>query len=514
MIMNNIITLKIRSVLAFYTLLLCNVLAFSCYEDKGNYDYREEMEIAPIINSTLEESYSATLLQNLIIKSSIENENEHMEYLWFIYPTTNANLPNDTIGYEKDLNYFVTAQSGSYRLVFKVTDTRNGTSAYQESSLNIASVFSTGYYVMKYENSRTDVDFVDGDAVLHPNLLKQLHGEDMPGKPIRQVYTLNRYCYTETDANDNVVSNTWQPAYIICTDEDLRIFHGDDLHLIKTWDNAFMETPAVKKPQGVWGSGSGGFMMMNDDQMHAIQGYIYSDGCFGYAFQTSNLKIAPMLAVGGSSYLAFDEEEGTFIGFNNANGNVITNIYAGVSLPNVVGYDLIWMGSQANTSTPAYTYSLVKNRVDGKWMLVEEYTTYMSMVGHYFTNQYQIPSDFGIYNGKIFACQGGAGNAVIYYSTGDNVVNYYNPMNQTEKKSIITLPIGEKIVQLKHVYFAGTPAISMFLILAQDGDNWKLYTHEFEGNTPDIISNPLSVYEGTGIPGHVMYRSPAIRTTY
>ena len=187
-----------------------------------------------------------------------------------------------------------------------------------------------------------------------------------------------------------------------------------------------MEMPVVKKPQGVWGSGSGGFMMMNNGAIHALQGYLYSDGCFGYAFQTPDLKIAPTLAVGGSSYLAFDENEGTFIGFQNANGTVITNIYNGVSLPNVIGYDLIWMGSQAYSSTPSFTYAIVKDRERGVWMLVEEYTTYMSMVGHYFSNQYTIPVDFGIYDGKVFACQGGNGAAVIYYSTGDNVIHYYN----------------------------------------------------------------------------------------
>ncbi len=489
-------------------------LVQGCVEDKGNYDYRPPGECAPAIISEWKESYEATLLQRFVLEPEVEEEGDHMEYLWTIFPTTNPNLPNDTIGHERKLDYLVTAQSGTYRLVFKATDSRTGTSAYRQASLTVASAFSTGYYVMKYENGRTDIDFVDKDGLLHANLLKQLLGEDMPGKPLRQIYTMNRYCYTETDAEGNTISHTWQPAYIVCTDEDLKIFHGDDLHLIKTWETAFIEAPAVKKPQGVWGSGSGGFMMMNNGAIHALQGYLYSDGCFGYAFRTPQYRIAPTLAVGGSSYLAFDEIQGTFIGFQSANGTVITNTYA-AGLPNIAGYDLVWMGPQPYSSTPAYTYSIIKNRTDGSWMLVEQYTTYMSMVGHYFVNQYAIPSDADIHNGKVFTTQGGNGGAVIYYSIGDNVVHYYNPANQTERKNVLTLPAGEEIVQLKHVYFPiQTSPVNLFLVLARDGGNWKVYAYEPEGSTPDLVQTPIASYSGTGIPGHLIYRDPNLRMTH
>ena len=484
----------------------------SCYEDKGNYDYLSPEECAPTIVSELEESYDVTSLQQFVLEPVVKEDGDYMEYLWYIFSATNANLPNDTIGHERKLDYFVTAQSGSYRLVFKATDTRNGTSAYQQTSLTVSSVFGSGYYILKYENGRTDVDFVDKNGILNANLLKQLHGEDMPGKPIRQIYTMNRYCYTETDAEGNTVSYTWQPAYVVCTDEDLRIFHGDDLHVIKTWETAFMETPAVKKPQGVSGSESGGIIIMKNGSLHALQGYLYSDGCFGYAFQTPEYDIEPTLAVGGSSYLAFDKNQGTFIGFQNANGTVITNTYA-AGLSNVTGYDLVWMGPQPYSSTPSYTYSIIKSRTDNSWMLVEEYTTYMSMVGHYFINQYAIPADFGIHEGTVFAAQGGNGSAVIYYSTGDNVVHYYNPMNQTERKNVVTLPVGEEIVQIKPVYYQAA-SINLFLVLARVGDNWKVYTYELEGSTPDIVQTPVSTYSGTGIPGHLMYRDPNFRMTH
>lgn len=501
-----------------YLFVVISCFLQGCYEDNGNYDYRSPDEYIPDITTELQESYEATSLQHFVLEPEVSNDGDYMEYLWYIFSATNANLPNDTIGHERKLDYFVTAQSGTYRLVFKATDTRYGTSAYRQATLVVASAFSKGYYVMKYENGRSDIDFVDKNGVLNANLLKQLHGEDMPGKPIRQIYISKRYCYTEADAEGNMVSHTWQPAYIVCTDEDMRIFHGDDLHLIKTWENAFMETPAVKKPQGVWGSGSGGFMMMNDGALYALQGYLYSDGCFGHAFLTPQYDMEPTLAVGGSAYLAFDKNQGTFIGFQNANGTVVTNVMSlpgVVAYPNVIGYDLVWMGPSPYSSTPNYTYLLVKNRTDGSWMLMEQMTAYMGYYGHYFTHQYIIPSDFGIHNGKVFVAQGGNGNAVIYYSTGNNVVNYYNPTNQTERNAVVTLPEGEEIVQLKHVYLPIPNApINLFCVLARVGENWKLYVYEPEGSTPDLKPTPIAQYSGTGEPGHLIYRDPIFAMTH
>ena len=151
----------------FMAIFILAIFLQGCYEDKGNYDYLVAEEVAPIIASELDEAYDATSLEQFVLDPVVEDDGDYMEYLWFIYPTTNANLPNDTIGHERKLDYLVTAQSGTYQLVFKVTDTRYGTSAYQQARLNVASTFSTGYYVMKYENDRTDVDFVDKEGALH-----------------------------------------------------------------------------------------------------------------------------------------------------------------------------------------------------------------------------------------------------------------------------------------------------------------------------------------------------------
>ena len=89
-----------------------------------------------------------------------------------------------------------------------------------------------------------------------------------------------------------------------------------------------------------------------------------------------------------------------------------------------------------------------------------------------------------LYDGKVFACQGGNGAAVIYYSTGDNVIHYYNPTNQTEKRAVVTLPVGEKVIQLKHAYFPGTTAIdplNKFIVL--DVPHISIYSLIIEPNT-------------------------------
>ena len=488
-------------------------LSAGCYKDKGNYDYRDAESIPPVILSELASSYDAVLLERLVIDPQIKEDSDDYEYLWYMFVTNISSTANDTIGRARKLDYLVTAQTGTYRLVFKVTDKRNGTSAYQESIVVVSSNFSKGYYILKYENGRTDVDFVDRAGTVNPGILKQITGEDMPGTPVKQVYSSARYCYGP-DA-----SQRWQPAYIVCTDQDLRIFHGSDLSLIKTWETAFREAPAVRKPQGLWATSGSGFMMMNDNSMHALASSTYSQGNFGAAFLTTGIKFSPYVAVAASGYQAFDENAGTFLGFTGSTGNIISHDYAASTYPNVTGYDLVWMGAQQayNSTYAAYSYALVKSRADGSHMLVETWAQYMQNFGFYFTNNFNVPADFGIIDGKVFACMGGTGNTVIYYSTGDNVVHYYNPNNQSEKRSILSIPAGEEIVQLKHVYFdypALGPPVDIFVVLAKVGNNWKVYAYEREGSTPDILESSVVTYSGTGVPYHIMHRDPLFRMTY
>ena len=111
------------------------VLCWSCYDDKGNYDYHE-------LNRTevtgIEPVYRCDLLSRLFIPTVIQSEDKGRtyDYVWMAYQTT-GDRKIDTLSQEKDLDWIVSADPGIYRLVFEYRDKQNGVANYIESELII-----------------------------------------------------------------------------------------------------------------------------------------------------------------------------------------------------------------------------------------------------------------------------------------------------------------------------------------------------------------------------------------
>ena len=400
-----------------------------------------------------------------------------------------------------------------------MTNKRYGTSAYQHALLSVSSIFGKGYYVNKHANGRTDVDFIDRNGVITPNLLKQINGDDLPGVPIRSTYVSNKYYYETTDTEGNTVKNLAQPAFMLCTDQDLRVYHGDNMQLLRAWDSLFLEQPAVKRPGGVWGSG-GGFMLLNDGYPHFVYAASYSIGTFGYRYPAPDYKLSPHVAVGSSGYLAFDENAGTFVGYYYGSKTPYTEGYPGY-LPNPVNQDLIWQGPRhMYDANSLNSYAITRDRDDGTVRLISAWPRYIQNGLFVFERDWIIPPTLGVCQGKLFTPHGGgavstivAGHDILYYSTGDNRVHYYNIISQTERRDAVVLPEDETIAYIHHAYDYYWLE-NHFIILANKGNGWKLYVHAMVGDTYDINPTPTATYTGEGVAVNLIYRYPDCKLTY
>ena len=137
--------------------MLLGISFAACVEDTGNYSYENPDVVAPIIKSGIDENYSVLVLENLVIDPTIEGDESQYDYVWYAFPgTVTSSAPNDTLGVSKKLDCTISMEPGTYQLVFKVTDKSNGTSAFYKSKLVVASFFSEGYYILKYENGYTE----------------------------------------------------------------------------------------------------------------------------------------------------------------------------------------------------------------------------------------------------------------------------------------------------------------------------------------------------------------------
>lgn len=523
-----------KQIIIYLYAILLGVSFVGCVEDTGNYDYEDPAVVAPTIKSGIEENYSVLVLEDLVIDPAIEGDESLYDYVWYAYPgTITSSTPSDTLSVTKKLDYTVSLEPGTYQLVFKVTDKTNGTSAFYKSKLVVASFFSEGYYVLKYENGYTDVDFVDRNGLVNANVLKAINGESLPGKPIRATYEYNQYSYYVYDAEGNRTRKNLQPAYMVCTDDDLGIYEGTSMKQLKRWNDAFLEVPAIKKPQGVWANTSG-FMLMNNNAVHFEYISGGGGGEFGYAYPNEGIKLNSIVAVGSSSCLCYDDNAGEFVGYYVQKHFAIKNAIESASPLTLkpvgevyfTNCDLIYMGVQPYSSTSnGGTYAIVKDRATGVaslWIInVSIMQNYYAMYDNGYRGR-TIPESFDVVNGKVFAIQGygvlstpPAYSGVIYYSKGDNVVHYYNPSNQTEKKNVVTIPADEEIVHLAHSSDPSTVTpVDEFSILSNKGGNWVLRVYHREGSTPDINPTVVKSYTGTGLAKNFIYRNSGTRITY
>lgn len=515
----------------FILAILLGINLVGCVKDLGNYDYQDPNDVAPTIISGIEPKYSALSLAQFDITPDVKGDTSKYEYVWYAFPgTIVSSTPYDTLGTSKKLSCVMPLSPGTYQLVFKVTNTENNTSAFHKTTLTVSSYFSQGYYILKYQDGVTDVDLIDRNGVLNTNIIKTLNGESIPGKPIRSAYEVNQYAYYVYDFEGNRTRKNLQPAYMICTDEDLRIYHGEDIKLLKKWQDAFLEVPTIKKPQGIWAT-SGGWMLLNNNAPRFFTLGGAGDGVFGYEFPTDGMKISDVVGVTSSSCMCFDENAGELVGFTSGNRSPIKSAVETAS-PMVLkpvgevyftNCDLICMGTQKYASTSAGDgYAIFKNRTTGeaKFWQLNYGGVQQGYIYDYGARGIVIPSDFDVINGKVFAIQGYGIlatpprlSAVIYYTKGNNIVQYYNPSNNTEKKNMITIPSDEEIVYLEHSSDSQTK-VDIFNILSNKGGNWVLRTYNRIGSTPDIDPTVINTYTGTGLAKNFIYRYDGIKITY
>ncbi len=518
--------MTMKQKLKYILSVILTIYLSGCIKDTGNYEYLTPEQVTPILVSGIEESYSAISMEKLVIDPILKGDESLYEYVWYAYPALVVGTVVDTLATTKRLDFPVTLISGTYSLIFKATDKINKTSVYKKTTLTVSSIFGIGYYINKYENGRTDIDFVDRFGTVNQNIIKQINGDDLPGKPIRSTFVVNRYSYNVTNADGTNTRITFKPAVFVCSDQDMRIYHGESMQLLKTWDQAFLEKPAVKKPQGVWGH-TNGFMLMNNNSVSFINNNGSNAGEFGYPYPVNDMKLNPNATIMSSSVMVYDDNAGELAGYHAQTYTPVKNAVIKAS-PLTLGpvgeayftnCDLIYMGTQNYYATAAgRSYVIVKDRSSSQvylWQIGVSNIQY-GYIYDYAAGGIAIPSSFGITTGKVFALKGGSNaalNTVIYYSNGDNKVHYYNPSNQTEKRDLIVLPADEEITFIQHAYDFYYQ-INTFVVLSNKGGSWILRTYDPVGSTPEISTPEKAKYTGSGEAKNLIYRHANTSLTY
>lgn len=148
-------------------LLLCLSTFFlaSCYDDQGNYDYRDINEIRVI--GGIDKEYSVftgitTMKITPILDFSQDSVPEdRFRYKWYVVNDNfNSHADSINISTQRNLEYKVTLPKASYYLVFTVKDTRTGVEWIEKTILNVTTLFTNGWLLLGDRDGFASLDMV------------------------------------------------------------------------------------------------------------------------------------------------------------------------------------------------------------------------------------------------------------------------------------------------------------------------------------------------------------------
>ena len=147
--------MKINAIVLFlFVFSLC-----ACFDDKGNYDYRELS--SPVVTGK-DEKIPVRKFERLQLTPQIEAEQfteEDYQFEWKLIPQADA-VTATVIGYERILDYEVVMAEGTYTLYFTITNRTSGLFWQQTYELEVTQTTSEGWMVLCSDNGRTRLDMI------------------------------------------------------------------------------------------------------------------------------------------------------------------------------------------------------------------------------------------------------------------------------------------------------------------------------------------------------------------
>lgn len=485
-------------------LLACTALAaVSCIGDTGNYDYVDKDEIMPVKISGLEDELNFTIFETETLNPVVEgmDDPKNYQFTWYMMESGKSVKSADTLAVTKDLNWTVDCVSGYYDLVFEVKDLRTKLFANKVMRMVVASSYSVGWFVVKDRDGKTDLDMIYPDGTTGTDLLAR-GGNQLDGTARGITYS---YSHShEFVQPDGTVKVEGVKAYTVYSDKDLKVFHGDNLSLLKNYEDFFYAAPEVRNPQKLIGV-SQGYLLINDGKMHALYDASANVGKMGppkdgpdnYNMHPSQMEI--------SNYIGFDMTSRTFVGARPyepdlyIRDNPTSDSPVQVS-PQKMDYDLIAMTQKGYSTTG---YAIMKSRT-----AEDEYALFgLSSTGTSnfpFTSYETLPQGLMLPHADAWAAHQNA--SCIYFGKGNRLWAHTVADVPEREKVIVEYPAGENVAFIRHAYQNNTMyKYSMLAVLTNDGTNWKLYIYQFDGDTPALQSDP-EVYTGPGNARYAMYR--------
>lgn len=494
-------------------IVLLALLVGACYEDKGNYDYHpiNEVELTfPADEYNLLSLVDVLKISPEIVTKADESKFEYTWYLTAAYLSTDVDyglvVEIDTISLERNLEYHIALDPGKYSLYYTLTNNETGIVYNKIITLNVTTQFSTGFYVLKELDGNTDMDLFflpDSDMQGIPNVIKNLHGEAIPGAPTSFGITYE-YGYMKSPGVYDATR-----TLNIGTATDMRVYNTQDLNVILShtdgtlyWGGIPNEVPVYLRGHyfGISYLTSGGAYFSYQAPAWGLTG----GGKFGYPEEIAggcspNPNVFLMDLGGIPGLQLFDEKNHRFLSVDYNGGiHAYTDTDAsGVereNSPNGIMDKLIFYGGNKMASV-SKQYAIFEDANDAS----QRYLYIMQM------SQYRNP----IESVKVLD-KTSKFNQATMYATNENVARiiYFVYNNQlymydpeTGEETAFTLSnigSGEQITYISHRWHTGVTAetFSHLAVATHANGKYKMYLYNLIGPAPNVAD--CRILEGDG----------------
>ena len=498
---------KINITIRLFMLML---LASSCVNDLGNYNYISPEELLPISVSGLKDTTVIinTELNITPVIANMDNEGRY-EYLWFVTPTTTAgSLPvRDTLAQTKNLSVKIQKAPTSYYLTFMVLDKKKDIYAHQRITLTVAgTTITSGYYVLKDSNDETDFDYITKTGEMTPNVLKEVvGGMQLKGKAVQVEYQSSYYCHENVLPDGTVQLLTGQRAMHILSDKDMKTFNAATMLLFKDYESEFYNfNEVVERTPQHFRVGSDANYLINGNKVHNCYTMASHTGRFGYAVGSISSRVHSQALMQSQNMIVFDKTTRSF-GLAAGSGTTINpynnnTVNPDMLSPSNMEYDIVQL---IDKGVNGQGYALLRHITNGKHIIARIVST--SGAAYPFTVLYDVPAGCQMPTAPVVAAPRDVEG--IYFAT-DNRLQSYKLGDVIPKEVVLrTFPAGETISFIKNIYVSGTTGFNRLFVLTNSTSGWKLYVFNMIGSTEEFSEEPVEVFSGTGTARYVMFRN-------
>lgn len=494
------------------------LLLTSCYKDKTT-DVSAEYGQVTIEN--IQEKYKVVAFADEInLKPEIKNaEGKELSYLWGKFMLVTADPDEyklDTLGMEKNLDLKINFKPGTYKLVLIVKDLKTEIETINSSELVVESMSSRGWYVLKSQNGKSDLDIFNEHGK-GENVYSENAGEKLDGEAV-QIGFNDRANWFDPEKNE--LNRMIRVVYLL-TDKDIARMRMSDAKVLDKFKDIFYGPYADPKPQAWTINGYGDFLVTNN-KAHGV--FIYGNsGKFGYEYRTEyDYSLAPHILPPNNPQnnpIVYDNLKGTFYGLHyfstsyltpfTDEGNDTTKTY--YPHKNLNADNLFMDYKFGGYKDDGDGIALLKTRDAVKRLVIARLELYAA--GYFGQNKNPvyaldtIPQGMEIENAKHYAVNKRLN--LLYYSNA-NKLSAFNLSSQAEEV-IHNFTTGEEITHIHHRVHdepdAEEYSFDKLVVATYDGTNYKVYLFDMLAGKPK--PNPI-IYEGEGKVGHVYYISPAL----